>query len=284
MRTLICSTIDRAGRVLQLKTALVTTKPGRKIRLAKIDPGETGALKREEAEARVEKLGEELARLQEVLYAEHERSVLIIFQAMDTGGKDGAVKNLCRGLNPSGLQITSFKAPTAEELDHDFLWRIHRATPARGMIGIWNRSHYEDVLVVRVHKLVEKKVWKRRYDQINRFEKNLSESGTTILKFMLHISKEEQKKRLEARLEDPEKRWKFNVGDIKERALWEDYQNAYEDAINHCTIECAPWHIVPADHKWSRNLAIMECVVSTLKELKPSFPRVTFDPKDVRFK
>lgn len=267
-----------------MKTALVVTKPGRKIRLAKIDPGETGGLNREEAEARVEELREKLVRWQEVFHAEHRRSVLIIFQAMDTGGKDGAVKKLCAGVSPSGLQITSFKAPTADELDHDFLWRIHRATPGKGMIGIWNRSHYEDVLVVRVHKLVEKEVWKRRYDEINRFEKNLSDSGTTILKFMLHISKEEQKKRLQARLDDPEKRWKFNQGDIKERALWDDYQRAYEDAINHCTTDFAPWHIVPADHKWARNLAIMETVVRTLKKLKPAFPRLTFDPKEVSLK
>jgi PPK2 family polyphosphate:nucleotide phosphotransferase len=261
----------------------VVTKPGRKIRLAKINPGETGGLNRAEAEARVEKLREKLLRWQEVFYAEHRRSLLIIFQAMDTGGKDGAVKSLCGGLNPSGLHITSFKAPTADELDHDFLWRIERAAPARGMIGIWNRSHYEDVLVVRVHKLVEKKVWKKRYDQINRFEKNLSETGTTILKFMLHISKDEQKKRLQARLEDPEKRWKFNPGDLKERAFWDDYQSAYEDAINHCTTDYAPWHIVPADHKWSRNLAIIETVVDSLKEMNPSYPELSFDPKQVSF-
>ena len=267
-----------------MKTALVVTKPGRKIRLTKIKPGETGGFTREEAEARIEKLREKLLHWQEVFYAEHRRSLLIIFQAMDTGGKDGAVKSLCGGLNPSGLHITSFKAPSADELDHDFLWRIHRATPSKGMIGIWNRSHYEDVLVVRVHKLVEKKVWKQRYDEINRFEKNLSESGTTILKFMLHISKDEQKKRLQARLDDPEKRWKFNPGDIKERALWDDYQGAYEDAINHCTTDFAPWHIVPADHKWSRNLVIMETVVRTLKKMKPAFPRLTFDPKEVILK
>ena len=267
-----------------MKTAIVTTRPGKKIRLSKIDPGGCAGATKEEALARVEKLREKLLHWQEVFFAEHRRSLLIIFQAMDTGGKDGSVKNLCAGLDPAGLHITSFKAPTAEELDHDFLWRIHRATPGKGMIGIWNRSHYEDVLVARVHQLVEKKVWKARYDQINRFEKNLHESGTTILKFMLHISKDEQKQRLQARLQDPEKRWKFNPGDIKERALWDDYQRVYEEAINRCTTDQAPWHIVPADHKWARNLALIELVVRTLKKMGPRFPRLRFDPNEVNFK
>lgn len=267
-----------------MKTALVTARPGKKIRLSKIDPGGYASATKEKALARVEKLREKLLRWQEVFYAEHRRSLLIIFQAMDTGGKDGSVKNLCAGLDPAGLHITSFKAPTAEELDHDFLWRIHRATPGKGIIGIWNRSHYEDVLVARVHKLVEKKVWEERYDQINRFEKNLHENGTTILKFMLHISKDEQKRRLQARLEDPEKRWKFNPGDIKERALWDDYQEAYEDAINCCTTDHAPWHIVPADNKWARNLAIIERVVRAFKEMGPRFPKLSFDPKEVNFR
>ena len=267
-----------------MKTALVTTRPGKKLRLSKIDPGGCAGATKEEALARVEKLREKLVRWQEVFYAEHRRSLLIILQAMDTGGKDGSVKNLCAGLDPAGLQITSFKAPTAEELDHDFLWRIHRATPGKGMIGIWNRSHYEDVLVARVQKLVEKKVWKARYDQINRFEEYLHENGTTILKFMLHISKDEQRRRLEARLEDPEKRWKFNPADIKTRAFWDDYQQAYQDAINRCTTRFAPWHIVPADHKWARNLAIIEMVVRTLKKMGPRYPRLSFDPKEVNLK
>jgi PPK2 family polyphosphate:nucleotide phosphotransferase len=264
-----------------MKTSLVITRPGKKMRLADIDPGATAGLNKEEALAGIEKMREKLRQWQEVFYAEHRRSLLIIFQAMDTGGKDGSVKNLCAGLDPAGLHITSFKAPTAEELDHDFLWRIHRATPGNGMIGIWNRSHYEDVLVARVHKLVEKKVWKGRYEQINRFEKHLCENGTTILKFMLHISKEEQKQRLQARLEDPEKRWKFNPGDLKERGRWDDYQRAYEDAINCCTTDFAPWHIVPADHKWARNLAIIERVVRAFKKMGPRYPKLTFDPKEV---
>ena len=268
-----------AGIDSKMKTGLVITRPGKKIRLPKIDPGATAGGTKEKALARVSALQEKLRGWQEVFYAEHQRSLLIVFQAMDTGGKDGAVKSLCAGLNPSGLHITSFKAPTTEELDHDYLWRIHRASPARGMICIWNRSHYEDVLVARVHKLVAKKVWKARYDQINRFEKNLHENGTTILKFMLHISKEEQKRRLQARLDDPEKRWKFNVADIKERALWDDYQQAYEDAINCCTTDFAPWHIVPSDHKWARNLAIIETVVRAFEDMSPRYPKLTFDPK-----
>ena len=198
---------------------------------------------------------------------------------MDTGGKDGAIRNLCAGLNPAGLEIRSFKAPSQEELDHDFLWRLHQVAPAKGMIGIWNRSHYEDVLVVRVHKLVPKKVWKARYEQINAFEKILTDNGTTIVKFMLHISKDEQKKRLQARLDDPTKWWKFNPNDIKERALWPRYQDAYEDAINRCATDHAPWHIVPANHKWARNLAMVEVVLRILKKMDPRYPKLSFDPK-----
>lgn len=262
-----------------MKSPIVTTKPGQKIRLAKIDPGDTGDLKKEVAVTQLNELRQKISERQEILYAEHHRSVLLIFQAMDTGGKDGAVKNLCTGLDPAGLQIHSFKVPSLEELDHDFLWRIHKAAPAKGMIGIWNRSHYEDVLVARVHKLVSKKVWKARYDQINAFENILTENGTTIVKFMLHISKEEQKERLEARLKDPQKWWKFNPGDLKERALWEKYQEAYEDAINHCSTACAPWHIVPADRKWARNVAVADHLLRVLKEFDLRYPRVSFDPE-----
>ncbi len=197
---------------------------------------------------------------------------------MDTGGKDGALKALCFGLNPAGLEVARFKAPTQAELDHDFLWRAHKVTPTKGMIGIWNRSHYEDVLIVRVHKLVPKKVWKARYDQINRFEEILSKNGTTILKFMLHISKDEQRKRLEARIENPKKRWKFSPADLKERGLWDDYQGAYEDAINCCATDYAPWYVVPANHKWARNLAIVEVVSRALRKMNPRYPKVRFDP------
>lgn len=174
--------------------------------------------------------------------------------------------------------MARFKAPTQAELDHDFLWRAHKVTPAKGMIGIWNRSHYEDVLIVRVHKLVPKKVWKARYDQINRFEEILSKNGTTILKFMLHISKDEQRKRLEARIKNPNKRWKFSPADLKERGLWDDYQEAYEDAIDFCASDYAPWYVVPANHKWARNLLIVEVVSRALRKMNPCYPKVLFDP------
>ena len=261
-----------------MKSATIKVRSGDKIRLSKIDPNDTGKMIKEEACARLVELREKIDLLQERLYAEHERSLLILFQALDTGGKDGAVKSLCFGLNPAGLEIANFKAPTQAELDHDFLWRAHKVTPSKGMIGIWNRSHYEDVLVVRVHKLVPKKVWKARYDQINAFEKILCENGTTIVKVVLHISKDEQKKRLQARITDPQKRWKLSAADLKERALWDDYQEAYEDAINRCATDDAPWYIIPANHKWARDLAIAEIVLRVLKKMKPRYPKIRFDP------
>ena len=265
-----------------MKTAIVTACPGHQIRLSKIDPNDTGALKKGEALERFAELREKIAALQEVLYAEHRRSLLLIFQAMDTGGKDGAIKNLCNGLNPAGLDVTSFKAPSPEELDHDFLWRAYKATPGKGMIGIWNRSYYEDVLVVRVHKLVTKKIWKARYDQINQFEKILTDNGTTLVKLMLHITKDEQKERLQARLDDPQKWWKFNPNDLKERALWSKYQQAYDDAINCCATDYAPWYVVPANHKWARNLAVADRVLGILKKMDPRYPKLLFDPKAIK--
>lgn len=261
-----------------MKSAAVKARPGDKIRLSKIDPDDTGGMSKEEACTRFLELRKEVSLLQEKLFAEHERSLLILFQAMDTGGKDGALKALCLGLNPAGLEVARFKAPTQAELDHDFLWRAHKVTPNKGMIGIWNRSHYEDVLVVRVHDLVPKKVWKARYDQINRFEEILNKNGTTILKFMLHISKDEQKRRLKARIENPKKRWKFSTSDLKDRPFWGDYQEAYEDAINCCTSDYAPWYVIPANDKWARDLAIVEIVWRVLKKMKPRYPKIRFDP------
>ncbi|HMG04059.1 MAG TPA: polyphosphate kinase 2 family protein [Chthoniobacterales bacterium] len=265
-----------------MKLPVVTASPGHKINLSKIDPGDTGGSTREKALQRFCDLREKISELQQILYAEHRRSLLLVFQGMDTGGKDGAIKSLCAGLNPAGLDVRSFKAPSSVELDHDFLRRAHQAAPGKGMIGIWNRSHYEDVLIVRVHKLVPKKVWKARYDQINRFEELLAENGMTIVKFMLHISKDEQEKRLQARLDRPDKWWKFNAGDIKERALWSDYQKAYEDAINNCSTKWAPWHVVPANHKWARNVALAEVVLRALKEMDPRYPKLSFDPKTIK--
>ena len=265
-----------------MKSPVVTASPGHKIKLSKIDPDKTGGCRKEEALQRFCELREKICELQEILYAEHQRSLLLVFQAMDTGGKDGAIKDLCAGLNPAGFEIRSFKAPSADELDHDFLWRAHKAAPGKGMIGLWNRSHCEDVLIVRVHKLVPKKVWKARYDQINRFEEILTENGTTIVKFMLHISKDEQKKRLQARLDCPDKWWKFNPNDLTERSLWSAYEKAYEDAINNCSTKCASWYVVPANHKWARNVALAAVVLRTLKEMDPRYPKLSFDPKTIK--
>lgn len=206
------------------------------------------------------------------LFAENRRSVLLVLQGMDTSGKDGTIRAATTGINPLDFSITAFKQPSMEELDHDFLWRIHKATPGRGRIGIFNRSHYEDVLVVRVHKLVPRSVWRARYEAINRFERYLTANGTTVLKCFLHISKDEQRQRLEARLADPTKRWKFSKADVEERKLWDDYQQAYEDALTRCNTEYAPWHVVPADRKWYRNLVVSNLLRETLEKMDPKFP------------
>jgi PPK2 family polyphosphate:nucleotide phosphotransferase len=263
-------------------TNLITVEPGHKIRLKDVDADAKGAYKtKDEPKERLAELLERREDLQERLYAEAKQSLLIVFQAMDTGGKDGATKRLLDGMNPSGIRVSSFKAPTKTELGHDFLWRLHAQTPEAGFIGVWNRSHYEDVLIARVHELVPKKTWSKRYQQINDFERLLVESGTTILKFYLHISKDEQKERLQARLDDPAKNWKFSTGDLEERKFWDDYQKAYEDALNECSTEVAPWHIVPANHKWARDIAIAEIVNATLETMNPQYPDVTFDPKAI---
>lgn len=253
-------------------------EPGKKIKLAEWDPGDTGDFEggKKDGLKSVQELNEELQALQELLYAEGKHKVLVVLQAMDTGGKDGAIRRVFDGVNPQGVKVASFKVPTAQELAHDFLWRIHKVTPANGEVVIFNRSHYEDVLVVRVRNLAPKSVWSKRYAQINDFERMLAENGTTILKFFLHISKDEQKERLQARLDDPTKHWKFSLGDLEERKLWDDYQNAYEDAINETSTKHAPWYIVPADRKWYRDLVISTILVDTLKSLKMDFPK----PKD----
>ncbi|HSH39009.1 MAG TPA: polyphosphate kinase 2 family protein [Chthoniobacterales bacterium] len=260
---------------------IVVVRRGEKVRLADIDPGAKPAASKEEAAERVETLRARLAELQGALYAEHKRSLLMVVQAMDTGGKDGAIKKICSGLDPNGVQLTNFKVPSSEERDHDFLWRIHANAPRKGSIGIWNRSHYEDVLVPRVHKQIDEQVWRERCEDINAFERLLCRNGVTLLKFFLHISKEEQKARLQARLRVPQKLWKFNSGDLKERALWAEYQRAYEDAINECATDCAPWHIVPADRKWVRNWWMLETVVRTLEGMDPQYPPAEFDPKKI---
>ena len=261
---------------------LVIVAPGKKVDLARIDPGGMpGSLTKDKGERRIERLRERLLELQEALYAEHRRSLLIVVQAMDTGGKDGAIKKICSGLDPNGVQLTNFKYPTAEEWDHDFLWRIHHAAPRKGAIGIWNRSHYEDVLVPRVHGQITDALWRERCDDINAFEGMLTRNGVTILKFFLHISKEEQNERLQARLDEPDKLWKFNPGDLKERALWEKYQRAYAEVIDACSTACAPWHIVPANRKWLRNLIMLETIVAALQKMNPQYPAPAFDPKTI---
>jgi len=253
-------------------------KPGTKVSLKDYDPADSGPYQSaDEVEALLKEQLDELAKLQNLLYAENRRALLVILQGMDTSGKDGTIRHVMAGLSPLGVPVKSFKAPNQEELAHDFLWRVHQAVPRHGEIGIFNRSHYEDVLIVRVHQLVPKKVWKARYQQINQFEKILVENGTIILKFCLHISKDEQKKRLEERLKDPTRYWKFSASDIKERHCWPAYRKAYEAALGKCSTPWAPWHVVPANHKWYRNLVVAETIVRTLRGLDLKFPEPVED-------
>jgi PPK2 family polyphosphate:nucleotide phosphotransferase len=227
---------------------------------------------KDQLRARLATLGQRMAALQEALYAEGRRSLLVVLQARDTGGKDGAIRHVFGRLNPLGVEITSFKAPTPLELRHDYLWRVHERVPPRGMIGVFNRSHYEDVLVVRVHGLVPRDVWHPRFEQINAFERHLAANGVTILKFCLHISREEQRQRLLARLHDPTKQWKFNPGDLNERARWDDYTAAYTDAIRLTGKDIAPWYVVPADRKPVRDVLVAQVVVETLERMSPAYP------------
>jgi PPK2 family polyphosphate:nucleotide phosphotransferase len=257
-------------------------KPGARVRLANFDPDDTAGAHKHDVKKRLEENVAKLAQWHDRLYAENKRAVLLVLQGIDTSGKDGTIMHVMSGLNPQGCRVTSFKTPSALELSHDFLWRVHQAVPARGEIGIFNRSHYEDVLFVRVHKLVPASVWARRYDQINEFERLLAGSGVTVLKFFLHISKQEQLERLRARLDDPTKLWKFNPDDLKERKLWNQYMAAYEDALSRCSTEAAPWFIIPANKKWMRNLAVSQILLETFERLNPKFPRPRIDPKSFK--
>ena len=227
---------------------------------------------RDKAEKEFEKLRDELIDLQVRLYAEGQQKLLVVLQAMDAGGKDGTIRHTFKGVNPQGVRVTSFKKPSGIELAHDFLWRIHQAVPGKGMIGVFNRSHYEDVLVVRVHNFVPESVWRPRYETINQFEKLLTDSGTRVLKFFLHISKAEQKERFQDRLNEADKHWKFDREDLEKREFWDDYQLAFQDMLNYCTTEHAAWHVIPSDEKWYRNLAIMRVMVDTLKAMDPQYP------------
>lgn len=244
--------------------------PKEKVKLQDIETEGIGT--KEEAVAKFLEINEKLEVLQERLYSEGKHKILVVLQGMDTSGKDGTIRAVFDGVNPQGVRVAGFKVPTAEELAHDYLWRVHKQTPGKGEIVIFNRSHYEDVLVVRIHNLVPDKVWKKRFDQINDFERLLAEEGTTILKFFLHISRKEQKERLLERLADPSKHWKFNPGDLKERAIWDKYEEAYEDVLERTSTEWAPWYIIPADKKWFRNLVIGKILLETLEKLDIEVP------------
>lgn len=254
-------------------------EPGSRVDLAKIDPGSTEAFegKKKDAEQVFPKLNARLEEMQELLWAEHRHKVLIVLQGMDTSGKDGTIRHVFEGVNPTGVRVASFKSPSPEELEHDFLWRVHSKVPGSGEMVIFNRSHYEDVLIVRVHNLAPESVWGKRYDQINDFERLLAETGTTILKFFLHISRDEQKERLQARIDDPAKRWKFRKGDLVDRERWDDYRAAYEEALSRTSTEHAPWYVVPADKKWYRNLVVATILSETLEGLGMKQPEPVED-------
>ena len=259
-------------------------EPGKKFDLSKRDPRDDSAFDdKDGAKTRLIEDATVIDRLQDRLYAEGKRSLLVVLQGIDCAGKDGTVRAVFNACGPLGVDVTSFRAPSAEELSHDYLWRVHKVVPRRGIIGIFNRSHYEDVLVVKVKKFASPETIERRYDEINQFEKLISENGTRILKFMLNISKEEQAARLQDRVDSPDKRWKFNPADLTDRALWDDYMAAYETAVNHCSTDHAPWHVIPADRNWARNAAVARIVRETLEEMNPLYPEPKdWDPKTIK--
>jgi PPK2 family polyphosphate:nucleotide phosphotransferase len=258
-------------------------QPDKPVKLNKIDPRLVSTFDDGKQEGREEqaRLTERIELMQEALYAEGKHKLLIVLQGMDCGGKDGTIRRVFEGVNPQGVRVVSFKVPTEEERGHDYLWRVHRHAPRSGQITLFNRSHYEDVLVVRVKSFVPESVWSRRYEHICAWEKLLADEGTTILKFFLHISKEEQKERLQSRLDREDKRWKFNRGDLKDRALWDDFQQAYEDAISRTSTSWAPWYVIPADRKWYRDLVISRIVLETLESLGIETPPPAEDLSDV---
>jgi PPK2 family polyphosphate:nucleotide phosphotransferase len=257
-------------------------KPGDGVRLKDYPTDDIGGTEKASAEQETLKLQKRMDDLQFRLYAENKRSLLICLQAMDAGGKDGVIRHVVGSMSPQSCRVVSFKKPSDEELAHDFLWRIERQTPKHGEVAIFNRSQYEDVLVVRVHNLVPKQVWKKRYGQINDFEKRLADSGTHILKFFLHISKEEQLRRFEQRLSDPSRQWKISQDDYKEREYWDDYEAAYQDALSQCSTKYAPWFVIPSDHKWYRNLIVTQVIVDTLEKMHIQTPKPTVDLRKIR--
>lgn len=258
--------------------------PGKHLLLKDIDPKHTGKYDKQDALKKIQKLGDKMGDLQQQLFAENKRSLLICLQALDAGGKDGVIKHVIGSMNPDGCHVANFKEPSKEESAHDFLWRVEAQTPRKGEVTIFNRSHYEDVLIVRVHNLVPKEVWSKRYELINDFERRHIESGTRILKFFLHISKEEQLERFEDRLDDPAKRWKISESDYTEREYWDDYMRAYEDAIAKCNTRDAPWFVIPSDHKWFRDLAVSEIIVATMESMNIRVPQPTVDIEEIRRK
>ena len=255
-------------------------KPGSKPDLGRLSAADTHGYDKTSAVAPMQADLQRLTSLQERIWAGKQQAILIVLQGIDTAGKDGTIRHVMTAFNPQGCDVTGFGVPTAPEAAHDHLWRIHLAAPARGVVGIFNRSHYESVLVVRVHELVPKARWRGYYDEINDFESLLTANGTTILKFFLHIDRDEQRRRLQARYTDPTKQWKFQVGDLEERKRWDDYMAAYEDALARCSTEAAPWYAIPANHKWFRNLAVGEILAERLEALHPEYPKVEL-PKDL---
>jgi PPK2 family polyphosphate:nucleotide phosphotransferase len=258
-------------------------KPGSKFKLSNVDPGETHGASKSTAEDRLRKNWERLSVLQYLLYAEARRALLVVLQGIDAGGKDGTIRHVMTGMNPQGVSVVPFKVPEGAEKRHDYLWRVHNAVPEYGKIGIFNRSHYEDVLVVRVHDLVPKSVWSERYDQINDFERMLAENNVRIVKFMLYISKDEQAKRFRERLDDKTKNWKFSTADVKEREYWDQYMEAYEDALRKCSKDHAPWYVIPANKKWFRNLAVSEILVHELESMDLKAPKASSDLSKIQF-
>jgi PPK2 family polyphosphate:nucleotide phosphotransferase len=250
-------------------------RAGQKVKLSDFDPDDVHLLPGGKAEAREKSsaIQTRLAQLQELLFAKHHQKVLIVLQGMDTSGKDGTIRHVMGGFDPQGVRVVPFRKPSSEELDHDYLWRVHRQVPARGEVAVFNRSHYEDVLVVRVHEMVPKSIWKKRYEQITAFERMLFENETLILKFFLHISRDEQRARLQRRIDDPTKCWKFQRGDLEERKLWRSYQGAYEDALSKTSTKWAPWYIVPANQKWYRNYVVGSILVDALESLHIKYPK-----------
>jgi PPK2 family polyphosphate:nucleotide phosphotransferase len=260
----------------EVPTKQYLVKPGAKVRLDRFNPADTSGFggKKKDGLKEVTALVKMLDPLQELLYAEHKHKVLIVLQSMDTGGKDGTIRRVFEGVNPQGVRVAHFGIPTPEETDHDFLWRVHAQVPERGQMVIFNRSHYEGVLVERVHGLVPKEVWKGRYQEINEFERMLTEEGTTILKFYLHIDRKEQMKRLQERLDDPTKHWKFSADDIHERRFWGEYTKAYQEALERTSTPWAPWYIVPSNHPWFRDLIVSSVIVKTLRDLDMKYPKL----------